>query len=950
MKKIMNWMLAAIFICGASVFTACSESEDNPTPKPTEKNRKEFIAHTRANLKTMAENMNFLSWNAANDINQKFNTGVLNNPEFEKAIMPLFMQTLLKNVLPVEEGSELAKMGYASCATIDLSEFNYRFTMKDDNSGFDVEPADDFEMILNSINPKTNQFEKGLYKLSLKAGGSTFNILLKKMSSGELAVVAKIPTEFNFAIASKVSGNWNDDFTGSFKNEVQLDGTSGFTNRMTDAFNISGIIKSSIPGSASLKSDATDLVFSVGQDPTTHKGSMKFNFIHNNKSMVAFDINMTNKDGKTDLSQLTNSNTLIDLFSAVFSGNSMEESTITLLDDLVTTCSISDCQKAIQIANEMAQARRSYADQQTIDSYTQQLNKLITASMTCKYNGLTIPMQMQTVKFGVDFTAMPALNFGDETGFVPVNQLLDTESMEYAINIIDHAVEPMQNAIIVVRQLLNFVQTYIAPNQREQADSKEMVQKLIGKWVATAIDGKPALTDDMQVLTFLNPRVAYISGSNPAFDPELSNMWTDHLECSVEFYDDKFTITSQPNKNVTLIIEMNIESMSDTEMVTTNKLTVKHDDEVIATKERETVRWAKSTEDYTEQILGMWEAINLDEQSELKGECRWVFLADGTFRFFQKVDKDWQLADVAFSDYIVDANMLCTRWKTNGESAQEHRDWWEIDSIEDGIMTWVAFSHKEDGSISSSSIQLKKVSVAESMVGVWKNEEIASGYSPNTNQPFDKIVSTYIITPDGFGLYDEYFVKDEEVVDKSVDRHINGQFAYNEVEGGLLCAFSMTDQGLLMFEKGKIIDMFDESKHYVYTRCSAEEAQMIRRSGLFGMWRNIYEVSGKTPGKQLQFDKLIEGYYFDPDGTGFFENLFFNGELLVEKEYDRNTNGKFTYEWTSDTEITCKSAADGDTWKVTYERGVFTDLEIPENPVVYNKVSFAERVKIMSKE
>ena len=125
---------------------------------------------------------------------------------------------------------------------------------------------------------------------------------------------------------------------------------------------------------------------------------------------------------------------------------------------------------------------------------------------------------------------------------------------------------------------------------------------------------------------------------------------------------------------------------------------------------------------------------------------------------------------------------------------------------------------------------------------------------------------------------------------------------------------------------------------------------MIRRSGLFGMWKNIYEVSGKTPGKQLQFDKLIEGYYFGPDGTGFFENLFFNGELLVEKEYDRNTNGKFTYEWTSDTEITCKSAADGDTWKVTYERGVFTDLEIPENPVVYNKVSFAERVQIMEKD
>ena len=31
MKKIMHWMLAAILICGASVFTACtSDNSDNP--------------------------------------------------------------------------------------------------------------------------------------------------------------------------------------------------------------------------------------------------------------------------------------------------------------------------------------------------------------------------------------------------------------------------------------------------------------------------------------------------------------------------------------------------------------------------------------------------------------------------------------------------------------------------------------------------------------------------------------------------------------------------------------------------------------------------------------------------------------------------------------------------------------------------------------------------------
>ena len=32
MKKIMNWMLAATLICGASVLVSCFSNDDNPTP------------------------------------------------------------------------------------------------------------------------------------------------------------------------------------------------------------------------------------------------------------------------------------------------------------------------------------------------------------------------------------------------------------------------------------------------------------------------------------------------------------------------------------------------------------------------------------------------------------------------------------------------------------------------------------------------------------------------------------------------------------------------------------------------------------------------------------------------------------------------------------------------------------------------------------------------------
>ena len=169
MRKIMNWVLAVTFICGASVITSCSanDANDNPSQEQAKKDRKEFIRHTRENLKDLAENLNFSSWEIANKINQEFNTTVLNNPNFEKAIIPLFTQKIRESVKPVEEGSELAAMGYKQYATIDLTEFNYRFTMKEDGSGFDVEEADDFEMIINGFNPETK--EMMLNKLVLKA-------------------------------------------------------------------------------------------------------------------------------------------------------------------------------------------------------------------------------------------------------------------------------------------------------------------------------------------------------------------------------------------------------------------------------------------------------------------------------------------------------------------------------------------------------------------------------------------------------------------------------------------------------------------------------------------------------------------------------------------------------------------------------------------------------------
>ena len=475
MKKLMNWVLAATMICGASVFTSCTEGSDNPAPENA-KDRKEFIKHTRENLKDLAENMNFASWAVANEINQGFNTTVLNNPEFEKAIIPLFIQKIRESVKEVEEGSELAEMGYKQYATIDLTEFNYRFTMKEDGSGFDVEEADDFEMITNAKIPGTNVM---LNKLTLKASGDTYKQIAKRLGDEETAVVILVPSDFAFTMAANNGGDWIEGFKGAFKNNVKMSGESEFMNPKTDGLNITGKLETALPQlpqtpDKKFPADATDLYFDIANDPVANEASMKFSFGHNDKSMIELEATAKYTDKEidlTDFSQFTTSGKILDVLVALVSGGSLEGS-ITLNDDLTTDFSVSDCGKAMQLQHEMAHARRNYADQATIEEYTKQLNELMSAKMTCKGVNQVIPMKLQTEKFGVDYWAMPAFNFADEKGYVSIIDLLDKESVEYGINIIDHAAEPMAGAIVTVRQLLQFVQTFIMQMRVNQAQAQ----------------------------------------------------------------------------------------------------------------------------------------------------------------------------------------------------------------------------------------------------------------------------------------------------------------------------------------------------------------------------------------------------------------------------------------------------------------------------------------------
>ena len=418
MKKIFQWAMAAALICGASVFTSCTnDTRDNPTEQ-AKKNRKEFIQHTRQNLKTLAENLNFSTWNSINYFNTYINQYLLLNDDFDKTISRTFGQEIQKTmeVLPADVAERTGKK-YG--ATVNLADFDYIFTAT--QTGFDVTPNTEDGLIVELTNPTAPEQS---VRISIKGSGEEYDLKAERMSNDSVGVVVKIPARYDFTFSTKQNDAWVENITVCTELTVAIDPNKPeylpayAADIRKDAWNLKGTIKTSIPG------DATEAVFNIGQDPNTHKSGLTLDYTHNGKKMI-----------------------IMDVMQAIMLGNSIDNLQITLLDDLTTTIKVTDCQKALVLQSEMGHARRSYADQQTIESYVSQLNELVSGSMVCKGLNQQIPMRLATTKIGVDWWACPALNFADENGYVPLTEMLDKESLEYGINIIDHAAHPCSRAL-----------------------------------------------------------------------------------------------------------------------------------------------------------------------------------------------------------------------------------------------------------------------------------------------------------------------------------------------------------------------------------------------------------------------------------------------------------------------------------------------------------------------
>ena len=416
-----------------------------------------------------------------------------------------------------------------------------------------------------------------------------------------------------------------------------------------------------------------------------------------------------------------------------------------------------------------------------------------------------------------------------------------------------------------------------------------VAEKIIGKWMLAEMDGLPVPTNQKVVQTFLSATKVTESLSRTNYSDD-TDKWHTSLEgtCSIE--GSTVTMTFLPEDGVTTTCILNVQSITSTEMVASTKRTTIDNGRTVYEQEAKS-RMVKVGADQSQAILGMWEGRMTSEQSEYGDveDHRWEFLLDGTFNFFRKVDGQWQISDDDYADYFVDGNLLCTRWKNAGTGNEEHREWWEIESIENGVMKWTALRQKEDGTTYTATFEMKKAGVPstqeeleQKLVGKW----LYWGYDGQIAETGESSVTTFVMEGSTLKAYITQSLQkyDLWVHNQPAEVKIDGnKVTVTMQSGNTTTVEEMTDitidedelaytSKFTVYKDGEMVDDMVYQLHC--TKCTDDYSQAI-----LGRWEGT--ITSDEPG--FEPEPFCEEYF--SDGTNVEYQLIDGQWVEMETEY-----------------------------------------------------------------
>ena len=232
-----------------------------------------------------------------------------------------------------------------------------------------------------------------------------------------------------------------------------------------------------------------------------------------------------------------------------------------------------------------------------------------------------------------------------------------------------------------------------------------LADNLIGKWMVEELDGQPCPTNLKAVITFLSPTKAY--GSLSDF---YSDSWNNHAKADVVIDGINVTLTAIENEHIKHITVSQIFSITDNDLFLKSDWKAYLDGEMVINEVYDKEHYIRIENDFENDIIGTWEGkVTSSEDEHTDGQLhRWEYKADGTYVYYNKVGDEWVNSNDVLAEYFVDGILLCTRWKQTADS-DELREWWEIESIKDGVMKWTALRMRDDGTTYTATFEMTKV-------------------------------------------------------------------------------------------------------------------------------------------------------------------------------------------------------------------------------------------------
>jgi hypothetical protein len=366
------------------------------------------------------------------------------------------------------------------------------------------------------------------------------------------------------------------------------------------------------------------------------------------------------------------------------------------------------------------------------------------------------------------------------------------------------------------------------------------------------------------------------------------------------------------------------------------------------------VRFAKVEDAFSADIIGMWEGHSTGEEgSEFDdGENhRWEYMLDGTFNYFHKNDL-WQISDDEYADYFVAGNLLCTRWKNAGEGNEEHREWWEIESIENGVMKWKALRQKEDGTTYTATFEMKKVDVPteaeveQNIIGKWMLTKMNFQDIPTNGKfvyEFESLSKAYLsaslnFIPELPTIWNNKIELSVAIVDNHIA--LNGQMdEQTNFFDELIIAEISADRIECILIHSEINDKGEMTTSPALF-CTLEKVDKDFSADIIGMWEGQVTSEQDTYGDGLQhrWEYKADGtyVYYVKDGENWvpsantLNEYFVAGNLLCSRWINAGTELREWWEiesiengvmkWTA-----LRQNADGTTFTSTFEMKKVTE-------------------------